>query len=230
MNIEIENLQKKIRHHFHNPELLLSALTHPSFLNENKPQRDSYQRLEFLGDAILEYLASDYIFKQFKEIREGRLTEIRAALVRTENLAKVALKLNLGRCFFISKGEELNNGRTNINILADTLEALIAAIYLDSTLESAKLFFGHFIKPELEEIIEQKLYVDAKTKLQEYLQAKYKTTPTYKSMETETKNEKSHFRIGVYLESKLLASGTGKNKRLAEQQAAKNALGKINSL
>ncbi|OGK66297.1 ribonuclease III [Candidatus Roizmanbacteria bacterium RIFOXYB2_FULL_41_10] len=230
MKTKIEDLQKKIRHHFHNSELLLSALTHPSFLNENKLERDSYQRLEFLGDAVLEFLASDFLFKHFSQIREGRLTEIRAALVRTENLAKVALKLDLGSCLFISKGEELNLGRVNVNILADTLEALIAAIYLDSTLESAKLFFNHFIKPELEEIISQKLYVDAKTKLQEYLQAKYKTTPIYKLLSLNEKDNFDGFKIGVYLNSKLLASGLGKNKRLAEQQAAKNALGKINSL
>ena len=203
------------------------ALTHPSYLNENKEERDSYQRLEFLGDAILEFVASEYLFQEFTDIREGRLTEIRAAMVRTENLAFCAQKFALGEYLYISKGEEQNMGRTNENILADVLEALIAALYLDSQeISTVRLFFGKFIREELNNIIENKLYIDSKTQLQELLQAKYKHTPVYKVVTQLQKSQLSEFEMGVFLNDKCLATGKGKNKRLAEQQAAKNALGK----
>jgi ribonuclease III len=230
MNTKIVILQKRIDHNFLNKSHILNALTHPSYLNENSSselERDSYQRLEFLGDAVLEYLSSAYLFQKFPNYREGELTEIRAALVRTENLAKVANKLGLGECLFISKGEELNGGRDNQNILADCLEALIAALYLDGKLKTAESFFSKFVLPELEEILSKKLYVDNKTELQEHLQARHKQTPVYRQIKVESKNGQQIFTIGVYLGQKCLGVGVGKNKRLAQQAAAKNALGKI---
>ena len=223
-------LEKKINYHFKSPVLLKTALTHPSYLNEHPQSNDSYQRLEFLGDAILEYLASICLFMDFPQIREGRLTEIRSALVRTENLANIAKKLNLGNFLYLSKGEESNYGRENENILADTVEALLAAIYLDSSVSQARQFFENFIKPELDIIVKEKLYLDAKTQLQEFLQAKYKKTPEYKPVEKISAQSEPGFVIGVYMNNRLLAKGFGRNKRLAEQMAAKNALGKISSL
>jgi len=227
MTKSLTNLQQDIGYEFKNQGYLLMALTHPSYLNENKDDRDSYQRLEFLGDAILEFVASLYLFSQFRDIREGRLTEIRAAMVRTENLALCAQKFGLGDYLFISKGEEQNMGRGNANILADVLEALIAAIYLDSgQIKEVEEFFARFIKAELDNIIKNKLYVDSKTQLQELIQAKYKLTPVYKVIDQVQGSQVNEFEMGVYLNEKCLATGKGKNKRLAEQQAAKNALGK----
>lgn len=223
-----ELLEKTINYYFRDATLLRTALTHPSYLNEHSQEHDSYQRLEFLGDAVLEFLASDYLFKHFAKIREGRLTEIRSALVKTESLARIAKKINLGDYLLLSKGEENNLGRKNQNILADTLEALIASIYLDSSLEQAKQFFLRFIKVELDEIIKQKLYLDPKTQLQELIQAKYKQTPIYKMILKESSD--NQFCVGVYLQKRCLAKGFGKNKRLAEQMAARIALGKSNKL
>jgi len=223
-------LEKTINYSFKNSVLLQTALTHPSYLNEHSQEQDSYQRLEFLGDAVLEFLASDYLFKHFSKIREGRLTEIRSALVRTESLAKIANKISLGSYLLLSKGEENNLGRKNENILADAIEALIASIYLDASLEQAKQFFLKFIKVELDEIIKQKLYLDPKTQLQELLQARYKQTPVYKMIDNLNKGPENQFCLGVYLKDKCLAKGYGKNKRLAEQMAARTALGKLNKL
>jgi ribonuclease-3 len=221
-------LQKLIKIKFHNLKHLRMALTHPSFVNEVDEELSSYQRLEFFGDAILEFIASEQLYKRFQEIQEGRLTEIRAALVRTENLAKCARKINLGDYLFLSKGEHLNSGRNNENILADDLAALMGAIYLDQGLEVVKAFFNTYILEELEEIVEKKLYLDAKTVLQEKLQASYKITPQYKLIkEVTNKDMETIFVVGVYKESTLIAEGSGRNKKRAEQAAAVNALSKL---
>lgn len=233
MNKNTKLFQNNINYHFKNEHLLLTALTHPSYLNENKLDRDSYQRLEFLGDAILEFITSNYLFKHLQNVREGRLTEIRAAIVRTENLAKCAHKISLGNYIFISKGEEINQGRKNEHILADVFEAILAAIYLDGSIHSAESFFDAFIKDELDQIIDQKLYIDAKTRLQEIIQAKFKVTPIYKLVQqaqNSNDNNLIEFTIGVYLNKECLATGVGKNKRLAEQQAAQNALLKLDQV
>jgi len=226
MTKTLTELENQIGYKFKDQGIILIALTHPSYLNENKEERDSYQRLEFLGDAILEFVASLYLFREFTDIREGRLTEIRAALVRTENLAHCALKFNLGDYLFISKGEEQNQGRRNENILADVLEALIAALYLDSQqLKTVETFFDRYIKEELDAIIKNKLYLDSKTELQELIQAKHKLTPVYKVLKETQSAQQNQFEIGVFLKERCLATGIGRNKRAAEQQAAKNALG-----
>jgi len=230
MREQINKLEQIIKYIFKDKKLLLTALTHPSYLNEHRLDRDSYQRLEFLGDAILEYLASDYLFKHFQQIREGRLTEIRSALVRTESLALVAKSINLGQFIFLSKGEEANNGRLNQNILADAIESLLASIYLDSNLIHARIFFDRFIKSQLDIIVKEKLYIDSKTQLQEIIQAKYKKTPVYKLAAQRKIDGDTVFEIGVFLEKKCLAIGVGKNKRLAEAAAAKSALGNLNNL
>lgn len=223
-------LEKTIGVKFTNKNLLLTALTHPSYLNENTTTLDSYQRLEFLGDAILEFVASLSIYQEFTEIREGRLTEIRAALVRTETLAKCARKINLGKYLMLSKGEEANAGRDNENILADALEALIAAIYLDKNMSLVVNFFEKFIKDELDIIVKKELYLDPKTKLQEYIQAKYKLTPVYRLLKQERIGQETKFSVGLYVAEKRIAVGSGKNKKLAEISAAMQALGKLNSL
>ncbi len=225
-----DKLEKIIGLDFKDKTLLLTALTHPSFINENAIDRDSYQRLEFFGDAILEFIASEYLYRRFHDIREGRLTEIRAALVRTESLAKCARKMELGKFLFLSKGEELNNGRDNQNILADALEAMIGAIYLDQGMDSSTAFFNRYIREELDTIVANKLYIDPKTRLQEIIQGQYKITPEYRLIQETISENSLSFEIGVYFNNKLIGKGKGKNKKLAEQEAAINALGKLDRL
>ena len=226
----IKKLEKKLGFSFTKLNLIQSALTHESYLNEHEIQHDSYERLEFFGDAILEFVASEYIFKHFKTIREGRLTEIRAALVRTETLAKCAEKLDLGLYLQLSKGEEANNGRLNKNILADAVEALMAVIYLDKGIEEVRRFFEHFLQEELDDIVKKELYIDPKSKFQEFVQEKYKLTPQYKLIIEKTEGTETIFTMGLYINDKLISEGDGKNKKIAERNAAINALGKLPEL
>ncbi|MFA6005027.1 MAG: ribonuclease III [Patescibacteria group bacterium] len=227
---DIKKLEKKIGFTFTKPSLIQSALTHESYLNEHEITHDSYERLEFFGDAILEFVASEYIYKHFKKIREGRLTEIRAALVRTETLAKCAKKLELGTYLQLSKGEEANNGRLNDNILADAVEALIAVIYLDKGIEASRRFFDNFLREEVEEIVTKELFVDPKSKFQEFVQEKLKVTPQYKLIAEKTEGSDTVFTMGLYVSDKLISEGDGKNKKIAERNAAINALGKLSEL
>jgi ribonuclease-3 len=226
----IKTLENIIKINFKDKDLLLTALTHPSYINENQVARDSYQRLEFFGDAVLEFIASKHLYKSFKKIREGRLTEIRAALVRTETLSVCAKKIGLGDFLFLSKGEETNKGRDNPNILADALESLLGAIYFDQGIEVTESFFNNFIQDELETIIDKKLYIDTKTRFQEIIQSKYKITPEYKVINERTIKNETIFTVGLYIKNKKIAIGAGKNKKLAEQAAASNALGKVAKL
>ncbi|MCR4329206.1 MAG: ribonuclease III [Candidatus Roizmanbacteria bacterium] len=205
------------------PEGLLNqALTHPSFVNETPETNLSYQRLEFLGDSVLSLLASEYIFLTFTEIDEGLLTDIRAALVRTETLAKISRRLGIGKYIHLSKGEMSNEGYENEKILADVLEAIIAAVYLNSGYEYAKNFFLLHVASELDSIMKNKLYVDPKTTFQEFAQAHYKRTPRYDLLAYD--EIKKNFTVGLYLGSKLISKGQGKSKKSAQQEAAKKAL------
>lgn len=228
--MNLKKLEKQLGFTFKDQALIESALTHESYLNEHDTPIDSYERLEFFGDAILEFVASECIFSQYTDVREGRLTEIRAALVRTETLSRCAQKLSLGMYIRLSKGEEVNSGRTNENILADTLEALIAVIYFDQGLEAVKLFFNQFLKDELEAIVKNELYIDPKSKFQEFVQNKYKLTPVYKLLSDKAVGSDTIFTMGLFIGDKLITTGEGKNKRIAERVAAVNALGKLAEL
>lgn len=226
----IKKLEQKLGFTFTKHTLIQSALTHESYLNEHDTAHDSYERLEFFGDAILEFISSEYIYLHYKKIREGRLTEIRAALVRTETLARCAEKLELGSFLQLSKGEEANKGRLNINILADAVEALIAVIYLDKGIEAVRTFFQSFLSAEVDMIVKKELFVDPKSKFQEYVQDKYKITPQYKLLSEKNEGIEVIFTMGLYINEKLIAEGDGKNKKIAERNAAINALGKLSDL
>jgi ribonuclease-3 len=226
---DLHPLEEKLGVHFKNADLLLSALTHPSYLNENPVKRESYQRLEFLGDAVLEFVTSEYIYYNFTDIREGELTEIRAALVRTETLAECAVSLGLSEHIYLSKGEELNLGRKNKNILADCFEAFLGALYLDQGLKPAEKIFKEYVAQKLDHIIKNSLHVDPKSRFQELTQSRYKITPVYKLLEEQTVDNETIFTMGLYVGPKLVAKGSGKNKKLAEHQAAVNALGNTQS-
>ena len=223
---KLEQLEKKIRIKFKNKKLLLNAFIHRSFLNEEKSfPLSSNEKLEFLGDSVLSLIVSLYLFKHYPQFHEGEYTDIKSALVRTESLAETAKKLNLGDYLLLSKGEKQSGGFENQSILADCFEALIGAIFLEKGFDRAYQFVYNFLlKNKLDFIIENKLYLSAKTRLQELLQDKYKKLPVYKVLREEGPEHKRLFTVGVFFEGKKLATGKGRSKKIAEEEAARNAL------
>jgi ribonuclease III len=210
-----------------NPQLLTEALTHRSFLNESKSATVHNERLEFLGDAVLELVVSEYLYHQFPTKPEGDLTAYRASLVKTTTLAQVAKDLQLGTKLRLSKGEELSGGRTNPSLLANTVESVIGAIYLDQGLEAAELFVNQHLFPRLNDIITRGLHKDHKSALQEKVQANGSESPEYRVDKESGPDHNKEFTISVYIDSQKIASGTGKSKQSAQQDAARHALEKL---
>ena len=226
--MDFSQLEQNIGIRFKDRKFLQTAFVHRSYLNEHPEyEGESNERLEFLGDAILEFITSRYLFNHFPNLSEGELTAFRSALVSTKNLAKTAKKLNLGKFLFLAKGEEENGGRENPGILENTVEALIGAIFLDQGLEKAKEFVEKNILSALPEIIRTKSYKNPKSQLQEVVQEKYKTPPVYKVLKEEGPDHAKIFTIAVFVEGKEMGKGKGKNKQEAEEKAAKQALEKI---
>lgn len=199
------------------------AMTHRSFLNENSSMIESNERLEFLGDAILEFVISKLLYKKYSDKEEGFLTTLRANLVNTVNLANVAKDLNLGKYLLLSKGEEEGGGRENQSLLANTVEALIGALYIDSGLETAEHFIIENVYKNIEEIENHPLK-DAKSRLQELVQSKGLVAPTYKVTNEEGPDHDKTFFVDVLINNKIIASGNGKNKSIAQQNSAEEAL------
>lgn len=225
----LHKIEEKTNITFIDKELLKNAFVHRSYLNENKNYKGpSNERLEFLGDSVLSIVVSRHLFLKLPNSPEGELTQIRAALVRTETLAKLAKDLSLGDYLFLSKGEEDSGGRNNNSILANTFEAYIGAIYLDRGLEIAQKFLEKYILSNWKKLSENAVS-DNKSKLQEVLQRIYHESPTYSQISSWGPDHARSFEIGVFLGKKLLGSGVGKNKQEAAQGAAKNALLKIKS-
>ena len=224
-------LEKQIGITFKNKTLLRKAFTHRSYLNENKTSfLFSNEKLEFLGDSVLSLITSVYLYQKYPEFKEGDYTEIKSSIVKTGSLAEAAEVLSLGQYLYLSKGEELGDGRQNKNILADCFEALIAAIFLDQGFQAANKFvITYLFKDVLGQIIEKGQYLSAKSKLQELFQAKYKTVPVYHVVESEGPEHKRIFTIAVYLHKKKLAVGKGFSKKEAEEEAASTALNTIRS-
>ena len=217
-----------IKKTFKDSALFDQALTHRSWVNEHPKKRGTNERLEFLGDAILEFIVSVELYAQFSEKEEGYLTTLRANLVNTINLAQAAKKLNLGKHLFLSKGEEETGGRDNPSLLADTMEALIGAIYLDSGLTKTKEFINKHVLVDIQEIIRKPLK-DAKSRLQERVQAKAMPAPYYKVISESGPDHSKKFVVEVIVEGKKLGRGMGKTKSEAEQRAAEATI-KDNSL
>ncbi len=223
------NLEKKIGIVFKNKKLLKEALTHRSYLNEN-PSADSgrdNERLEFLGDSVLELITSEFLFKTYPDQPEGQLTVLRASLINYQTLAKVARGIDLENYLLLSKGETKDLGKARETILADALEALLAAIYLDQGYPASQNFVRKFLLPLLDEIIEKKLFRDSKSVLQEIAQEKFKLTPTYKVLEESGPDHQKIFRVGVYFGENLIAQGHGSFKQEAEISAANKALSSL---
>jgi ribonuclease-3 len=182
--------------------------------------------LEFLGDSILSYLVSEYLYKKFADLPEGELTNLRSSVVKTATLASIAKSLNLGDCLFLSRGEEESGGRGNPSLLADTFEALLGAIYLDLGLSAVVAVLNKFLFPLLPKIMKEKSYKDDKSTFQELVQEVTKFSPIYKVLREEGPDHAKKFTVGVYVGNNLWGEGNGKSKHEAEQVAATSALEK----
>ena len=218
----IETLEQRIGYKFKDHTLLKQALTHSSFTNEQRIRKiKNYERLEFLGDAVLELVSSEFLFQEHRTMQEGELTKLRASMVCEPSLAFCAKDLELGGFIQLGKGEEGTGGRTRDSIVADVMEAVIGAIYLDGGMESARAFIDRFILSDLED---KQLFYDSKSNLQELIQGKLKKSLHYELLEERGPEHDKTFRVAVYMEEKLLGTGQGRTKKAAEQQAAYEAL------
>jgi ribonuclease-3 len=210
-----------------NEDLFKTALTHRSVLNENKHIKEHNERLEFLGDAVLELIITEHLFFLFPDKEEGFLTAIRSSLVRGETLASLAEELPFFHLLKLSKGEDQLGGRTKSRILANTFEAIIGAIYIDSGIENAKKFIHTFLLPRLENIIQEKRFIDSKTLFQQYIQEKTKETPYYTEISASGPDHNKHFIVAVMVGKKEYGRGEGLSKQIAQQNAASQALEKL---
>ncbi|NMB83750.1 ribonuclease III [Candidatus Roizmanbacteria bacterium] len=225
-------LQKKIKYNFRSIELLKNVFIHRSYLNEHKNLHlNSNEKLEFLGDSVLSLITSLYLFKKYPHLQEGDYTDIKASIVRTESLAEAAESIQLGNHLFLSRGQDQENGRKNINILADCFEALIASVFLDGGFEQADAFVNEFLfSDKLDYLVKNKLYLSPKSRLQEYTQSRYKVIPVYKTVDEKGPEHEKTFKIQVFVKNKKGAIGVGKSKKEAEELAAKKTLEKIENI
>ncbi|MGN0414193.1 MAG: ribonuclease III [Agathobacter sp.] len=222
----IKKFQKVIGYHFENEKLLMQALTHSSYANEQHMKKLSdNERLEFLGDAVLEIISSDFLYREHEDLPEGELTKLRASIVCEPTLALCAREISLGDYLLLGKGEDMTGGRERKSILSDALEAVIGAIYLDGGFTNAKEFILKFI---LKDIEHKKLFYDSKTILQEVVQGEHENLTYVLTNESGPDHNKS-FTVEVRVEQQVLGCGTGHTKKAAEQEAAYNALLKINA-
>lgn len=218
----LKDLEERIGYQFHDTALLKQALTHSSYTNEQKINRaKNYERLEFLGDAVLELVSSEFLFKEHKEIPEGELTKMRASMVCEPSLAFCARDLELGKFIFLGKGEENSGGRNRDSITSDVMEALIGAVYLDGGMETAREFINRFVLSDLED---KQLFYDSKSNLQELIQGKLKKYLHYEILEECGPEHDKIFSAEVFMDGESLGKGTGRTKKAAEQQAAYEAL------
>lgn len=226
MQEKFSQLEDKIGFTFKNKDLLLTALTHRSYLNENsKWHLDHNERLEFLGDAVLELVVTEYLYKTYPN-PEGEMTNWRAALVNANMLSKITGEFDLNDYVLLSRGEARDTGRARQYILANTIEALIGAMYLDQGYEPCEKFIKKFILKELPMIIEKHLYRDAKSLFQEMAQDKVGITPTYEVLKEWGPDHARNFEVGVFLEKEMAGTGQGPSKQEAQQMAAEDALAK----
>ena len=222
-----KKLEEKIEIQFKNSDLIKTAFIQRSYLNEHKDTKfDSNERLEFLGDAVLELVVTEYLYLNYPN-PEGELTNWRSALVKGEMLAKIASELDLGSYLHLSKGEENSGGRTKDYLLANTFEALIGVIYLEHGFKEASKFIGTFLLVHLEDILEKGEHIDSKSKFQELAQEKTGITPNYQLLHDEGPDHEKMFTMGAYVGERVVGKGTGNSKQAAEQQAAEDALRRL---
>lgn len=217
--------EKKIGVVFQNKDLLMQAFLHRSYLNEHRDiALDHNERLEFLGDAVLELVVTHSLYTSYPAKPEGELTAYRSALVNTTTLSSVASSLSMNDYLLLSRGEAKDVGRARQYILANTYEAFVGALYLDQGYDAAKDFIGKTILPLISEVVEKRLWQDAKSHFQEKAQEHAGITPSYQTLREEGPDHDRHFIVGVFLGSEKVASGEGKSKQEAEQEAARRGL------
>ncbi len=221
----LERLEELLGVVFVNKDHLLSAVTHRSYLNEHKGATQEHnERLEFLGDAVLELVVTDYLFKKYPEKPEGELTAVRAALVNTVSLSDSAQKLGLNDFMLMSKGEAKDTGRARQYILANAFESCIGAIYLDQGYEAAERFIADHLFQKTDRIVEKRLWQDPKSRFQEFAQDKVSITPAYEMLAQVGPDHDRVFTVGVFLKGEKVAEGQGRSKQEAEQDAAERAI------
>ncbi|GIW62703.1 MAG: ribonuclease 3 [Patescibacteria group bacterium] len=227
---KLKNLEKNIGISFKNPDLLKQALVHRSYLNESDEFEESNERLEFLGDSLLNFVTAEYLYLNYPDVSEGEATDIRSQLVSKPALAKSAKKIDLGSFLYLSKGEIRSGGRQKESLLADTMEALIAVIYLDQGLKVCKEFVIKFlIEPYLKELLKGYKAISVKTLLQQFTQGRFHLLPEYKVISEQGPDHNKVYEVGVWLNDRLLAKAKAGSKKEAEKLCAKIALSKLQS-
>ena len=223
--MDVKQLEKQLGVKFKNRELLQTALTHRSFVNERAGELVlDNERLEFLGDAVLDFLTGDLLFQRFPDMPEGRLTRLRAALVRTAALAELAEQCQLGQHIRMGKGEEASGGRKRVSTLCAVFEAVVGALYLDQGMEAVRKFVEPLFLPMLERVLAESLDQDARSILQEWSQATHNETPVYRTVEESGPEHEREFMVEVLIGEQVVGCGVGRSKRSAAQAAARAAL------
>jgi ribonuclease III len=215
---------------FQNKALFQQAFVHRSYLNESKENLESNERLEFLGDSILSFVVSKYLYDAYRDYDEGILTNLRSLVVNTKSLAHMAKTLEFGKHLLLSRGEEESQGRENETLLANCFEAFIGAYFLDQGIEAVEVFLREHLFPQISVYVENKAFKDPKSLLQEYVQSKKHNSPIYRVLHEEGPPHAKIFTIGVFVKDNKLGEGIGKSKQEGEENAAKQALEKLGDL
>jgi ribonuclease-3 len=230
MAFDFNKVQEILDTKLENEDLFRTAFTHRSYLNEHPNSKyKSNERLEFLGDAVLQLASSEYLFQKYENSPEGDMTNYRSAIVCTSSIGAEAKRLGYGEMLLLSNGEESTGGRTREYILANTFEAVLGALYLEKGFDFCRKFLEKELFYKIEKVIEEERYKDAKSLFQEKAQEKYGITPTYKIEDSWGPDHEKNFKVGVFLDNNLWGEGRGKSKQKAEQDAAEKALKKIDN-
>jgi ribonuclease-3 len=225
--MDLRTIEKKIGVTFKDKALLRQAFTHRSYLNENRNLGlEHNERLEFLGDAVLELVVTDFLYKKYPKKPEGELTALRSSLVNSTILAAISTELGYNEFLLLSRGEAKDVGRARQFILANTFESVVGAVYLDQGYDACEKFINHILTPHIKEIEEKRLWIDAKSFFQECTQEKIGVTPSYKTVKEQGPDHDKEFVVAVYISDTKIAEGKGKSKQEAEQDAARKGLEK----
>ncbi|MFZ2149804.1 MAG: ribonuclease III [Minisyncoccia bacterium] len=223
--INFSDFEKKLKVEFKNKNLLVQAFTHRSYINENGGTSLSHnERLEFLGDAVLELIVTDFLYNKYPSYTEGELTAVRSALVNAIIISEIAGDVGMNDYLLLSKGEMKDHGKARQYILANTYEAFVGALFIDQGYEAVNKFITKTLLPKTDEIVKKKLWRDAKSLVQEKAQEFVQSTPLYKVLHESGPDHDKHFTVGIYFSKDLIAEGKGKSKQEAEQKAAEAAL------
>lgn len=226
---DLPEIERRLGYTFTDKRLLVQAFVHRSYLNENRTFSEPHnERLEFLGDSVLGLIVADFLFRNFPEYPEGELSRLRSQLVEAGVCSQYATKLDVAKYLLLSKGERRNDGRGRASILANMIEALLGAVYLDGGLEEARKFFISNFQTDLEAILHQPP-LNWKAMLQDWTQKRYQKTPVYRILEESGPEHQKEFRVAVYLDEEILGEGEGSSKKQAEQAAAASAMKKVGS-